>query len=87
MAETPIFQKVLEVGPSPRGEGVGMVLLWDGGERALAVAEFDGQEVTADISTRRLLADVQELQAQACAGRLQVIFRDETLIERLTASL
>jgi hypothetical protein len=64
-----------------------MVLLWDGHDRALVVAEFDGQEVTADISRARLLADVQELQEQACAGRLQVIFRDQALIERLTASL
>jgi hypothetical protein len=60
-----------------------MTLLWDGRERALAIGQFDGQEVTADISRARLFQDIQELQDQACRGRLQVVFRSEVLIKKL----
>jgi hypothetical protein len=85
MSRAPVFLSVLEVAPSPRGEGLAMTLLWDGGEKALAVGVFDGQEVTAEISPARLLADVHDLQGQACAGRLQVVFRSEALIAQLEA--
>jgi hypothetical protein len=85
MTSDPIFEPVLEVAPTPRGEGVRMLLLWDGRDRAIAVGYFDGQEVTADISRERLLADVRELQGLACEGRLQVVFRSEELIGRLEA--
>jgi hypothetical protein len=86
MTKTPVFLPVIEVAPSPRGEGLAMTLLWDGGDRALAVGRFDGQEVTAEISPARLLADVHDLQEQACAGRLQVVYRSEDLIDRLEAA-
>jgi hypothetical protein len=86
MADTPIFLPVIEVAPSPRGEGLAMTLLWDGGDKALAVGIFDGQEVTAEIPPARLLADLHDLQEQACEGRLQVIYRNEDLIGQLEAS-
>ena len=86
MNRTPVFLPVLEVAPSPRGEGLAMTLLWDGADRALAVGLFDGQEVTAEISPARLLADLHDLQAQACEGRLQVVYRCEELIARLEAA-
>lgn len=63
-----------------------MILLWDGGGRGIIVAEFDGQEITTDVSPARLLADVRELQEQACNGRLQVVFRSEELIRELEAA-
>jgi hypothetical protein len=85
MIGSPVFLPVIEVAPSPRGEGLAMTLLWDGADKALAVGMFDGQEVTAEISPARLLADLHDLQEQACAGRLQVVFRSEDLIEQLEA--
>lgn len=83
MTETPIFQRILEFGPTTRGEGTWITLLWDGGERAILIALFSGHEVTADISPARLLADAKDLQEQACNGHLQVIFRSEELINQL----
>lgn len=86
MSEARIFQKVLEVAPSLRGEGASMTLLWDGGRRAVLIAEFEGQEITAEITPARLLADVHVLQEQACDGRLQVVHRNELLISQLQAA-
>jgi hypothetical protein len=80
---TDIFQRVLEVGPNEKGQGSKMVLLWDGAEKAIAEAEFDGQAITADISPKRLLLDVRELTEQACNGELQIVSRDENLIREL----
>jgi hypothetical protein len=63
-----------------------MTLLWDGADKALAVGLFDGQEVTAEITPARLLADIHDLQDQACQGRLQVVYRCEELIAQLEAA-
>lgn len=86
MDDMPIFQRVLEVGPNDRGEGVAMTLLWDGGEGALVIAEFDGKQITAEVRPSRLLANVHKLQEQASEGGLQVEFRSDALVRELEAA-
>lgn len=85
MSETDILQRVLEIGPNEKGEGMSVVLFWDGAEKALAIGQFDGQEVTTEITPDRLLLDVKDLKEQACNGDLQVVFHDGELEAKLKA--
>ena len=83
MAEQTIFQRVLEVAPNEKGAGSSMTLLWDGAEKAVVEAMFQGSAVSTDVTPDRLLADVKELTEEACKGDLQIVFRDEALIAKL----
>jgi hypothetical protein len=78
-----IFQPVLEVGPNEKGEGSAMTLLWDGEDRAILVAAFDGQEITSDLSPELLLRDVRGLVKQAGEGQLQIVQLDHDLLAKL----
>lgn len=83
MAEQTIFQRVLEVAPNEKGDGSSMTLLWDGAEKCVVEAMFQGSAVSTDVTPDRLVADIRELTKEACNGELQIVFRDEALIAKL----
>ena len=83
MADDDIFRRIMEVAPNEKGEGMKIVLSWDGDKRAIAQSEFQGQVLTADLDNATLRRDIHKLTEQACNGELQVAFRDEGLIALL----